>query len=80
MARSLRDGTSPLYGPGGDDRLETAIRSVLASLDLGPMLAPIRDWTEASPLTNTSNPRSASTDGPTGGESTIRAKGSFRPI
>lgn len=40
----LSDGTSPLYGPDCGDGLRTAIDSALASLELGPMLEPRRDW------------------------------------
>ena len=46
----LGDGDSPLYGPEREDLLETAVGSALASLELGPMLEPIRDWTEPPPI------------------------------
>jgi hypothetical protein len=40
----IDDGMSPLYGPDCGDGLRITIDSALASLELGPMLEPARDW------------------------------------
>jgi hypothetical protein len=43
----MKDGTGPLYGPDRGNGLPSAIEAALASLELGPMLEPARDWARA---------------------------------
>jgi len=40
----INDGMSPLYGPDRGDELLPVIGAAVASLELGPMVEPRRDW------------------------------------